>query len=260
MGEGTQLEYLWRDIAMAHEAFRGDRTPVRTLADATDADAQNLRHLLADLAVRVVDLAEGVALAVQHDLRASAMLVVRGLYESWVTTYYLKRHAQPEAEAVIYLAASYLEKINRHADDADAVQEWQAGLARMPVRLVSQARKRLSRKPRKWSGMGIAAMARAAGMSRHEDVYEVMCAEAHAAVPGDLIHIVWTSKGEATEAAITIKPGLRGREPEAMANLARRALRSCMVVAWEAMDGEPVRLDTPDPEVWRRNSAGPPPR
>lgn len=246
----SELQNLAKDLSFYQSLMKGDRSALAKLGDKTDPRLQNYRQMLADLTLRMFSHSWGILHLVQEDLREPTFAVARALYESQVTMSYLVHHKQGRDEAAIYLAASLL-KQERQVGSGNEPQAAPPGpIASIPEAFVDEARRRLKVWPKKWSGMTIAAMAKAGGFPEHDRVYDMFCQEAHAATAGERILIDW-EKGVGS-----ISLGLRGLEAESVCCMARRCLKWGMQWLWGALDGPSVTMPTPDPDKWQPSAQG----
>ena len=250
----TQLEWLGYDTIELRRLLDATPSFVAPLADLTDLGRHAKYLVVADLTWRVWYLAMGIHLLLEQEIRSPAIALGRSVWEALATLGYLVKHAQFEDEAVILLAYSYLDQRKQFAHQPNLVQERDALLARIPAKLVAEAKQRAAKHPKTWSGLRWREVAAAGDVTGYDEAYGYFSTESHGTLVGEHVKVVRTAEGRGQ-----IKMGreLSPESVESLANFTRRSLHSAFKIMWRVLDAPPVVFRGEDPEVWRRAQKAP---
>jgi hypothetical protein len=217
------------------------------IADTSDLPQQTFRMVVADLVWQIWYLVMGAHELLLEELRLPLVVVQRALFEAVTALSYLVQHTKAADEATILIAYTHLRQLEVFHDQAELARERKAILARMPVHLVAEARRRVKRDPRTWSGKTIAQMAREGKVQGYKPMYGYSSAEAHISIVGE--HVRVESIDDRHVRLVTGRE-LSPSEIETQANFARRQLHGAFKVLWGVLDGPKIEFRGTDPNLW----------
>jgi hypothetical protein len=137
----SQLQWLGRDIPEFRRLIESAMPSfAERLGDVTDADRHAKYLVVADLTWRVWYLGIGINVLLEEELHSPAIVLARSLWEAISTLAYLVKHQSFGDEAVILLAFSYQQMVKQFAHQPELVKQRTEILARMPPKLVGEAR------------------------------------------------------------------------------------------------------------------------
>lgn len=252
LAERTQVEWLAEDIPeMRRLVDFALPSFLPLLTDRTDPERTAKYLVTADLVWRIWYLAIAIQVLLAQELYSPANVLTRSLWEAMATLAYLVKHPKFPDEALILLAFSFQKLVEQSPHQPELVKERTAILARMPAKLVDEARRRAKTKPFTWSGKTARQLGDAAGVTGHAQSYPFLSSEVHGTLVGENIKIIAPQKGEKKgEIKFGRQPG--PRDIEALANFARRALHGAFKIMWRVFNGPKVQVQTPDPDLWHK--------
>jgi hypothetical protein len=247
----TQHEQLAYDVAYLADIAIGN-LPILASA-AAEPDPHRACYLLAltDLFWQVHQYAGAIHVLIREQLHLPLLVCQRGLFESGTAMGYLRLHGKAEFEGAVLLAYSYLKDIEDHSEQTELLEERNALLARMPADAVQTARKRMSRRPRTWSGLSFRELVARGGMAGFDKFYGPLSGSAHAARSGRYFRIV--KRGD--DHFVTTGWPINGEEAEVQSNFARRVLHGAFKIMWSENGGAAGSLNTSNPNDWLRPAA-----
>lgn len=250
--DASESAWLGRDIREIRRLIDGNADLLESLADLSDSGQHALRLVIADLFWQVWYHAMAIDLLLREDLRAPMAVVVRTMFEAISTLGYLHQHPKPQDEAIIMLATTYLRDLEYFDHQERVANERRTILSRMPASLVAEARTRLSKRPKTWSGKTVEQMARESGVAGYDPLYRILSAHAHVAIVGEHVRVI--VNGE-RQAHIECGGSLREPERQANANFARRALHDSFKILWaHIMGSRKLEIRSRDPHLWFNES------
>jgi len=250
----TQLEWLGYDTIELRRLLDSTPSFVAPLADFTDVDRHAKHLVVTDLTWRIWYLAMGIHLLLEQEIHSPAVVLTRALWEALAALGYLVKHPKFPDEAVILMAFSYLDQVKQFAHQAELVKERTEILARMPPKLVAEARRRATTRPFTWSGLNMRQVAAAGDMKGYAEAYGYFSTETHGTLMGEHVKVVRADDGKAhIKTGRTVDP----KSVESLANFARRSLHSAFKIMWRVLDAPPVVFHGEDPELWRKAPQSP---
>ena len=245
----TQLALLGHDLTEIARVL-DETPPFAPLADLEDPN-RHARHLaVASLFTQIRYHATAVHVLLIEELYPSAIVVTRALLETWATLGYLMLHQDAQNESVIFLAASFLHRINVFSEQSALVEQLNEVLSRMPPDLVATAERRVMNHPWTWTGKTIRQMMDKSGIEGHGPLYKYLSGEAHGAIGEANVDLIPTEGDDVLQ--ISLERRIPPKDVESLANFVRRAVHNSLGLLVDALNGPKVTLKTTDPEAWRR--------
>lgn len=245
------MALLGNDLTEIDRVLQENFSLFAPLADLRDPDRHAQHLAVASLFTQLRYHAAAVHMLLIEELYPSAIVVTRALLEAWASLAYLVEHSDNQDESVIFLAASYLQRIEVFSHEPDMVQEYQEILTKMPPDLVETAKRRLDNHPRTWTGKTIRLMMDESGIEGTGPLYKHLCAEGHGAIGEMNVDLAPTREGTMR---VSLGRNVHPTDVQSLANFARRALHGGLRLQLGAFDGPKVTLRTTDPEEWRRRT------
>jgi hypothetical protein len=244
----TELDHLATDLETLAATINSRAHVLAAIAQRSSVLSQAYGHVLADQLVRVHQLCASIVLLLPAGMEFPIVVLGRALFEATTTLFYLKHHDEPETEAAILFAYTWLRDISEHESDRELTNERVLALKKLPDRVVAIASERAARHPRTWSGKSIRQMAEEAKVQGYDEAYGLISGHVHSARTGRYVRFVPSGP---SQIQVEVDHDMSSEEIDVMANFARRVLRSSAGFVWEELSGESVNFVTPAP-TWRR--------
>ena len=234
----SQFEWFTRDLQGIGGLLQRHSTALSARFPQDDPN-QNALHLVAlELAMRTVDLAEGVHTLLTVGSYSPAVILVRSMFENLANLGYLVTRPDGHREGIVMMAHSYGRQLRQFPHQADLVAELEGIRWRMPQELVREGDRRS-----RLTGMHVSATASAASVEGYEQAYAHYSSEAHGSILSQ--HVKFRN------GVMHLPRVLQAHERESISNFARRALRDSSAMLARVFQITWGTIPAEDPEIWR---------